>query len=242
MSLTFAIIDDEPLAHTLIESFARKIDYLTHQGNCHNAEQAKEFLAQHQVDFIFLDIHMPQVSGFEFLQSLSNPPKVIIISAHKEYALESYEYAISDYLLKPFDFERFEKAVRKVSAELTVSDSAPNPTKSTSNHIFIKDEKKHHKVPLTDIRFIKANGNFTSIELSDGHIISQMKISDFEKLLPAEIFCRVHRSYLVALNAVTLFTANELTLGDITIPVGRVYKPSVKSLLANIEKTHQSSL
>lgn len=242
MSLTFAIIDDEPLAHTLIESFASKIDYLTHLGNCHNAQQAKEFLAQQRVDFIFLDIRMPQVSGFEFLQSLSNPPKVIIISAHKEYALESYEYAISDYLLKPFDFERFEKAVRKVSAELTANDSAPNPTKSTSNHIFIKDEKKHHKVLLTDIRYIKANGNFTSVELTDGHIISQMKISDFEKLLPAEIFCRVHRSYLVALNAVTLFTANELTLGDITIPVGRVYKPNVKLLLANIEKTHQSSL
>lgn len=238
MPLNFAIIDDEPLAHSLIENFANKLEHLTLVGNCHNAEQAKSLLSAQRVDFIFLDIQMPQITGFEFLRGLNNPPKIIIVSAHKEYALESYDYGISDYLLKPFNFERFEKAVQKVTASLTTQQIAATKHNESTPHIFIKDDKKHHKVPLSDIAYIKANGNFTSVHLHNTHIISQMKISDFEKLLPAEIFCRVHRSYIVALNAVTLITANELTLRDAVIPVGRVYKSHLKMLLAN-DKTHQ---
>ncbi len=241
MSLTFAIIDDEPLAHSLIENFAAKLAHITLVGNCHNGEQAKLLLNSRHVDFIFLDIQMPKITGFEFLRGLTNPPKIIIVSAHREYALESYEYGISDYLLKPFSLERFEQAVQKVTASLTTQQQEIAKHNESAPHIFIKDDKKHHKVALSDINYIKANGNYTSVYLTHLHIISQMKISDFEKLLPAEIFCRVHRSYIVALNAVTLITANELTLGDTVIPVGRVYKSNLKLLLANNNKTHQSS-
>ena len=231
MQLNYAIVDDEPIAHTLIENFAEKLDYLQLVGNCHNAIEAKILLNNQRVDFIFLDIQMPQISGFEFLKSLSNPPQIIVVSAHKEYALESYEYAISDYLLKPFNFERFERAVQKVSAALTTQHTSTKTSSSLAPHIFIKDDKKHHKVLLDDICYIKANGNFTSVHLKNAHIISQMKISDFEKLLPNEIFCRVHRSYIIALCAITLVKANELSLGDRIIPIGRVYKPQLKLML-----------
>lgn len=229
MQINYAIVDDEPIAHTLIENFANRLDFMNLVGHCYNAMDAASLLNNQRVDLIFLDIQMPQMTGFEFIRALPNPPQIIVVSAHREYALESYEYAISDYLLKPFNFERFVKSVQKVTSVRPLVDSSQ--ATEASPHIFIKDDKKHHKVALNNIRYIQANGNFTSVYLQEGHIVSQMKISDFEKLLPNEIFCRVHRSYIVALHAITLVKANELTLGELIIPIGRVYKSQLKLVL-----------
>jgi len=215
-------------------------------GNCHSAMAALPLLKTQQIDLIFLDINMPKLSGFEFLKTLANPPQIIIISAHKEHALESYEYTITDYLLKPFNFERFFKSIQKVMNNITATKqtnlSEKKPPSSQENFsstvgqlteqsIFIKDDKKHHKVSLTDICYIKANGNFTSVFLIDSQILSQMKISDFEKLLPVNEFSRIHRSYLIAHRAVTSVSANEVQLGTTTLPVGRVYKEKISHLL-----------
>ena len=227
MAINYLIIDDEPLAHQLIDNFAGQLPYMSKVASCHNAIEAPPVLQAHHVDLVFLDVNMPILSGFELLKSLSHPPKVIIVSAHKEYALESYEYAITDYLLKPFNFERFFKAIQKVTqaiAEKPASNDAANQS------IFIKDDKKHHKVQLKDIRYIKANGNYTSVYLQESSLLSQMKISDFEKLLPSELFARVHRSYIVSKAAVTTVKANEIHLNDEIIPVGRVYKGQVVRL------------
>jgi len=248
MQINYLIIDDEPIAHTLIENFARELDYMKLMGNCHSAMSALPLLKTQQIDLIFLDINMPKLSGFEFLKTLTNPPQIIIISAHKEHALESYEYTIADYLLKPFNFERFFKSIQKVMDNITtlsnVSSSPKTPPlgrqersiafkESVDQCIFIKDEKKNHKVSLNDIEYIKAEGNYTSVNLKDHHIFSQMKISDFEKLLPKENFSRIHRSYLVAHSAITLISANEIKLNDIVLPVGRVYKENIRGLLDN---------
>jgi len=248
MKINYLIIDDEPIAHTLIESFAKELDYMKLIGNCHSAMSALPLLKTQQIDLIFLDISMPKLSGFEFLKSLAKPPQIIIISAHKEHALESYEYTIADYLLKPFNFERFFKSIEKVMDNLTTLSKAISPpeipplvrqersrafTGASEQCIFIKDEKKNHKVPLSEIEYIKADGNYTSVNLKDRHIFSQMKISDFEKLLPKESFSRIHRSYLVAHSAITLISANEIKLNDIDLPVGRVYKENIRGLLDN---------
>lgn len=236
MAINYLIIDDEPLAHQLIDNFAKQLPYMCKVASCHNAIEATPYLNEHQVDLVFLDVNMPTLSGFELLKSLKHPPKVIIVSAHKEYALESYEYAIADYLLKPFNFERFFKAIQKVTQSL-----AQNPSKGSNKNdgseqsIFIKDDKKHHKVQLKNIRYIKANGNYTSVYLTEQSIISQMKISDFEKLLPKSLFARVHRSYIVSSSAITLVKASEVHLGDEIIPVGRVYKDSVVGLVNRIK-------
>lgn len=251
MQINFLIIDDEPIAHTLIENFASELDYMNLVGNCHNAMAALPLLKTQQIDLIFLDINMPKLNGFEFLKTLANPPQIIIISAHKEHALESYEYTITDYLLKPFNFERFFKSIQKVmdnittlspsiSAQPTSKESSTGLRHDKSNKlnesdeksIFIKDDKKHHKVSLNDILYIKANGNFTSVFLTKSQILSQMKISDFEKLLPDKEFSRIHRSYLIAHQAVTLVSANEVQLGATTLPVGRVYKEKIVHLIA----------
>jgi len=239
MQINYLIIDDEPIAHTLIENFASELSYMKLVGNCHSAMSALPYLKSQQIDLIFLDINLPKLSGFEFLKTLANPPQIIIISAHKEHALESYEYTITDYLLKPFNFERFFKSIQKVMDNLTSISNTPaiaseelTDSSSTSEaSIFIKDDKKHHKVSLNDIIYIKANGNFTSVYLKNNKILSQMKISDFEKLLPETEFSRIHRSYLIAHHAITSVSANELTLGEVTLPVGRVYKEKIGHLL-----------
>ena len=255
--VNYLIIDDEPIAHKLIENFAADLDYMQLAGNCHSAIDALPLLKSQQIDLIFLDINMPKLTGFQFLKTLQHPPQVIIISAHKEHALESYEYVITDYLLKPFNFERFFKAIQKVIDNLSsatqpssgqqplagrtniqpghqnLSDHSSSVQASSSKNvsIFIKDDKKHHKVALDDLLYIKANGNFTSVYLKDKQILSQMKISDFENLLPDDSFSRVHRSYIIAHHAVTLVKANEILLGETVIPVGRVYKAQVEGLL-----------
>lgn len=245
MPINYLIIDDEPIAHTLIENFAKELDYMKLIGNCHSAMSALPLLTTHQVDLIFLDINMPTLNGFEFLKTLTYPPQIIIISAHKEHAVESYEYTITDYLLKPFNFERFFKSIQKVMHNMTTT---PNSQKTIDNSdkgkvtkigqnveqsIFIKDEKKNHKVALSDLDYIKAEGNYTSVNLKNRHILSQMKISDFEQLLPKESFSRIHRSYIVAHHAITLVSANEIKLHNISLPIGRVYKDNIRNLIDN---------
>jgi len=234
-TINYLIIDDEPVAHKLIERFAKTHSTLRLVGQCYNAIEAKALLAEHSVALIFLDINMPQITGFEFLQGLHNPPQIIVISAHQEYALESYEYEITDYLLKPFNADRFDKAIKKVTDKLALhaQSSVDQQTGNTDQqaHIFIKDDKKHHQVALSDILYIKANGNYTSVYLKDSQLLSQMKISDFEKLLPETQFSRVHRSYLVAHHALTLIKANEVQINDVVVPVGRVYKEKVAELV-----------
>ncbi|WP_448547477.1 LytR/AlgR family response regulator transcription factor [Thalassotalea fusca] len=234
-TINYLIIDDEPVAHKLIERFAKAHSTLNLVGQCYNAIEAKSLLAENSVALIFLDINMPQITGFEFLQGLQNPPQIIVVSAHQEYALESYEYEITDYLLKPFNAQRFNKAINKAIDKFALQASNSNIQHSTNTasqaHIFIKDDKKHHQVALHDISYIKANGNYTSVYLKESQLLSQMKISDFEKLLPVAQFSRVHRSYIVAHQALTLIKANELHIHDIVIPVGRVYKEKVSQLI-----------
>jgi len=237
MRLRYLIIDDEPIAHTLIRQFADDFGELNFIGSVFRASDAADFLEKNQVDLVFLDIQMPGLTGFEFLRTLNKPPYVIIISAHKEYALESYEYAIIDYLLKPFNFSRFAIAVEKVLQDLTrVKAMAMQATlmerhQSDAKTIFIKDDKKQHQLALDKLIYIKANGNFSSVYHAGGHILSQMKISDFEKLLPKDKFSRVHRSYIVAHHEITLVKANEVVLGGTVIPVGRVYKDHLAKIV-----------
>ena len=242
MRLRYLIIDDEPIAHTLIRQFADdfgapdsgELDFV---GSVFRASDAADFLEKNQVDLVFLDIQMPGLTGFEFLRTLNKPPYVIIISAHKEYALESYEYAIIDYLLKPFNFSRFAIAVEKVLQDLTRVKAMAMQATLTERHqsdaktIFIKDDKKQHQLALDKLIYIKANGNFSSVYHAGGHILSQMKISDFEKLLPKDKFSRVHRSYIVAHHEITLVKANEVVLGGTVIPVGRVYKDHLAKIV-----------
>jgi DNA-binding LytR/AlgR family response regulator len=226
MKINYIIIDDEPIAHKIIENFASDLPSLNLTGNCYNAVEAFDVLNQKPIDLIFLDIDMPRLKGFEFLRTLNHRPEVIVVSAHKEYALEGYELSISDYLLKPFRFERFLKAVQKVTEKLS-SQSNTKQAELNDSFIIIKDEKKHHQVEHDDIIYIEASGNYSLVYLKNDRILSQMKISDFETILPAKKFVRTHRSFIVAVKQVKLYKSNEVHLDNKVIPVGRVYKKNV---------------
>ena len=235
MKINYVIVDDEPMSHRLIQRFAANRAEMVCIGNCYNAREAQDLLQQQPIDLVFLDIQMPAVSGFELLSSSPVSPAIIIVSAHQEYALESYEYSITDYLLKPFDLSRFQRAADKALKQIALNRGQQPPQGDSAvfsdSKIFIKDDKKHHQVSLQQIQYIKANGNYTSVFLDTGSIVSQMKISEFENLLPEQAFSRVHRSYLVRHGALTMITASELAIGDTVIPVGRVYKQQLSKVL-----------
>jgi len=211
--IRYVIIDDEPIAHGIIEGFA----------------DAMQHLQEQQVDMLFLDINMPKLSGLDFLRTLNYQPKVIITSAYKEFALDSYEFDVVDYLLKPFSFERFVKAINKVS--FSKSELKSN-TEDEPKHLFIKGDKKQHQVVIDDILFIEASGNYCKVVLEDEIIITLQKISDFETMLPA-YFIRTHKSYIVSKNKIKAIEGNVIHLKEHRIPIGLTYKSIIKNLYNN---------
>ena len=230
----YLIIDDEPIAHRIIEKYCDNLPHLEKKGNCYNAFEAMQFLNKQKVDLLFLDINMPKLSGFDFLKTLVNPPKIIVTTAYKEFALEGYELNISDYLLKPFSFERFVKAINK-----TIS-SSKNPQEAVSNvsleitsesSFFLKGDKKHHQVHFDDILYIEAYGHYTKVFLKEEMILSHEKISSFEVFLPETKFIRTHKSFIVAKNKIQQIEGNRISINEHKIPVGQTYKSNINKLL-----------
>ncbi|MCJ8288491.1 MAG: response regulator transcription factor [Crocinitomicaceae bacterium] len=234
--INYIIIDDEPIAHRIIEGYATNLPYLKKIGNCYNTFEAMQLFNKQSVDLIFLDINMPKLTGYEFLKTLVNPPKIIVTTAYKEYALEGYELNISDYLLKPFSFARFVSAINKVvpaaqetAPNVEVQETVKADTKAT--RIFIKGDKQHHQVDLTEILCIEAYGNYSKIHLHEETIISHEKISAFEILLPKNEFLRVHKSFIAAIAKIKRIEGNRIYFEERIIPIGQTYKSVVQQLL-----------
>ena len=229
------IIDDEPIAHRIIEKYCENLPHLEKKGNCYNAFEAMQFLNENVIDLIFLDINMPKLSGFDFLKTLSNAPKIIVTTAYKEFALEGYELNISDYLLKPFSFERFIKAINKTidTAENTQSKPIIPTTDTQPNTIsfFLKGDKKHHQIHSDDLLFIEAYGHYTKLYLKNEMIVSNQKISDFDDLLPKLNFIRTHKSFIVAKNKIKHIEGNRIIINEHKIPIGQTYKGNINKLL-----------
>ncbi|MDW7693011.1 LytTR family DNA-binding domain-containing protein [Flammeovirgaceae bacterium SG7u.111] len=232
--ISYIIVDDEPLAHELIEEFCSMLPHLKLEQHCYNALEAMQFLNKTTVDIMFLDLNMPKLKGFDFLRTLTNPPKVIVTTAYKEFALEGYELNVADYLLKPFSFERMVKAINKAIGEPDKQQSN-NPASSTKEktRFFVKGDKKYHQVASEDILHIEAFGNYTKLFLSDELIVSHESISYYESLLPASDFLRVHKSFIVALDKIKLIEGNRILIKDKEIPIGQTYKSMVNKLYQN---------
>lgn len=230
--LKYIIIDDEPLAHEIITEFCSMLPHVQLEKSCYNAMEAMQFLNEHTVDFMFLDINMPKLKGLDFLKTLSNPPKTIITTAYKEYALEGFELNVVDYLLKPFSFDRLVKAVNKVSDTVstkTVQKESIQPSQ-VNTRFFIKGDKKHHQIDLSDLLFIEAYGNYTKLFLIDEMIISHEKISHYETMLNENNFLRVHKSFIVAIDKIKFIEGNRIIIHEHKIPIGQTYKNSVSKL------------
>ena len=233
--IKYIIVDDEPLAHDVIESFCELLPHLSLEKHCYNAMEAMQYLNNNTVDFIFLDINMPKLTGFDFLRTLTNPPKIIVTTAYKEFALEGFELNVSDYILKPFSFDRLVKAVNKAISEVPKKTSTTNtsvlaPVKS---RLFLKGDKKYHQIHLDDILYIEAYGNYSKVYMKEEMIVSHEKISSFETLIPQENFLRVHKSFIVAVDKIKLIEGNRISIDDHKIPIGQTYKNNVSKLFTS---------
>lgn len=217
-------MDDEPLAHTVLENYLSKLSSLELVGRCYNGLEALNFLHETPVDLMFLDINMPELNGLELLRSLKNPPAVILTTAYSEFALESYEYEVLDYLLKPVRFDRFLKAVNRLidkPGPPVVEKAAPD------SFFFVKVDGIQHKISPNELLFVEAYGNFVRLHLPEKPLLVAGTLTQMEEKLTPLGFLRIHKSYLVNLTHVTRQEGNRLFVGEIELPIGNSYKQVV---------------
>lgn len=230
--IKYIIVDDETASHDNIKDYASNLSYLSHQKSCYNAFEAIEYLNKNSIDLIFLDINMPKLSGLDFLKTLSKPPRIIITTAYKEFALEGYELNIDDYLLKPFNFNRFLKSVSNVYESLALKSEPIQHTETpTDAKIFIKEDKKHHQIKLKNILFIEAYGNYVKINMVDKMIVSHQTLTSFTYNLPESQFIRVHKSFIISIDKIELIEGNRILILNHKIPIGKMYRLNVNRLI-----------
>lgn len=229
------IVDDEPLARELIRGHVEKLENFEVVAECSDAMKALNVLREKPVDLIFMDIQMPQITGIEFLKTLKHPPKVIITTAYREYALEGFDLDVVDYLLKPITFERFLKSVNKFyqmnQDDVQLVAPAPNEKMAEEAFIYIKENKKVVKVYLTEIRYIEGLSEYVQVYTDKKKVITKTSLSQMEEKLPAEGFLRIHKSYIVATGKIEAFTANTIEIQGKELPIGRSFKNAVLSAL-----------
>jgi len=229
MKLRCLLIDDEPPALKVLSSYISSINGLEIVGQCKNAIEALDVLHQKTVDLIFLDIKMPKILGTEFLKNLSHPPKVIFVTAYRDYAVEGYDLDAVDYLVKPVSFERFIKAISKVNRmmgreSLTAVDHKPEP----DSFVYLKVDKDMKKIFLNEILYIESWKDYVKLFLFSGkNLLVKQSISAMENLLSEHKFLRVHRSYMVSLNKISGYNGISVQLETKEIPIGRLYKQMV---------------
>jgi DNA-binding LytR/AlgR family response regulator len=230
--INYLIIDDEHIAHDIIKGYCDLLPNLVLKKNCYDAIEALEYLHEHTVDLIFLDLKMPKLKGFEFLKTLQSPPKVIVTTAYQEFALEGYELNVVDYLLKPFSFERFLKAVNKAMGASLPSAAPKNvQVNNQSATIFLRTENKYIQVRIADILFLEAAGNFVKVVTGKESILVREPFSILLNALPAEDFLQVHRSFAIAPKHIRSIEGNQIAIGDHIVPVGKMYKTYINNLL-----------
>ncbi|OOG73788.1 LytTR family DNA-binding domain-containing protein [Algoriphagus sp. A40] len=233
MSVKYIIVDDESIAHDIINKYCAMLPNMKLMQDCYDAIEAIEYLNQHTVDLIFLDLNMPKLSGFEFLKTLPNQPRVIVTTAYKEHALEGYELNITDYLLKPFSFERFLKAVNKASTSNSISPSPPKSEviEAKSERIFLRTNNRHIQVSLDDILFVEASGNYVKVVLKDEVVTLRGVLSSLAEHMPTDGFIQVHRSFMVAQKHIKSIEGNQILLDKYTLPIGKSFRSQLDQLL-----------
>ena len=214
------IIEDEPLALERTKSFINKIPFLTLSATFDNALTGLDYLKKNTVDLLFLDINMDELTGIELLESYKVKSQVIITTAYQEYALKGYELSITDYLLKPFTFNRFLQAVNKASENLTKS----VPIEAPLDFIFVKTENRLEKVSFNEIVFIEGMRDYRRIHTTTKKIMTLQNFKELEQIIPSNIICRVHKSYMVALNKIDTIERSRIFIANQIIPISDSYR------------------
>ncbi|MDB5136816.1 MAG: DNA-binding response regulator [Mucilaginibacter sp.] len=227
--LSCIIVDDEPVARKILHEFVEQVPFMDLQGKFENAMKAEAFLKNNTVDIIFLDIEMPRVSGLQLLQKMHIESIVILTTAFPQYALEGYELDIIDYLLKPFAFSRFLKAVQKAKDYSGLKHMVT--TALQPSYIFIKSDKRIEKIELNDILYAESVGNYVSVYTADKKVLAYLTMKSLESQLPLNEFIKIHQSYLVNASKIDAIEGNEIKIGNRSLPMSRNYRETVMKII-----------
>ena len=235
MILKCLLVDDEPRAHVVLKNYIEKVPDLEVAHSTTSSVEAFSYLQKNSVDLVFLDIEMPELTGLELLEALQNPPKVIITSAHSEFAVDSYNFSVVDYLLKPIPFNRFLKSVNKVlqlyspsAAAEGVETTAPAP-----DHFFIKEDGLNKRIDYDNLLYVNSFGNYVRIYTTEGKHMVADTMKHMEETLPNERFLRIHKSYIINLSKVDQAHGKMVTINGQELPVGNAYKQQLLERLGN---------
>ena len=234
------IVDDEPLAQDVLETYIEKIPELNLVKKCSNALEANEALAENDIELMFLDIQMPQLTGIDFVKTLAHPPLIIFTTAYPNYAIEGFELNALDYLLKPISLERFMKAVNKATEQLELrkresSDNAGGEKKTGTDYIFVKADKKLVKINYRDILYIEGLKDYVIIRMEEGRVITLQTMKSLEDKLPQHMFKRIHRSYIVNLEKINAVVGNMVEVIEKNqakhLPIGKNYRDELLEII-----------
>jgi DNA-binding LytR/AlgR family response regulator len=228
-NISCIIIEDEPLAVKVLSDYIDQVPFLELRGTFRDALLATDYLRENAVDLIFLDIHLPKLKGMAFLKTLTNPPAIIVTTAYHQYAVEGFNMNVTDYLLKPFDFERFLVAVTRVKT-IQKEKLEQGESREAKDYLFINVQKKKVKILFSEIVYIESQREYIKITTTREEYISKMSTHEIEELLPAHLFRRIHRSFIISLSKIESYTAEEVEVNGVSIPIGRGYRDVLENL------------
>jgi two-component system, LytTR family, response regulator len=223
------IIEDEPLAVKVLTDYILQLPFLELQGKFKDAILATDYLRNNHTELIFLDIHLPKLKGMDFLKTLTRSPAIIITTAYHQYAVEGFSLNVTDYLLKPFDFERFLIAVTKVKTAQTEKQQ-PKESQEIKDFIFLNVQKKKVKILFSEIVYIESQREYIRIVTTNKEYISKMSTHEIELLLPTHLFKRIHRSFIISMSKIQSYTAETVEVNGVSIPIGRGYRDIIENL------------
>lgn len=229
--ITCLIVDDEAIARDIIEMHLMKMDHIEIVGKCQNAIEAFNIISQRDVDLVFLDINMPEISGIAFAKSINKGIKVIFTTAYREYAVEGFDLQALDYLLKPISFDRLSQAVNRYAQAAQASVSDPNPAKQEVDFIFVRADRQMQNVVFSDILYLESFSDYIKIHCRDKTIVTRETMTAMQAKLPTEQFLRIHRSFIISLSAIQSFTHEQMLIADKTLTISRSYKAEVIRVL-----------
>jgi DNA-binding LytR/AlgR family response regulator len=234
IQLKTIIVEDEPLAREGLLSYLAQIDFIQVKAVCEDALQANQVLASQEIDLMFLDIQMPRLTGIEFLKSLKQRPMVVMTTAYPNFALQGFELDVLDYLIKPFPFERLLKSVNKARDFYLMKS---RPESQVSDFFFVKCEHRYEKILFKDVTFVEGMENYVVIHTPSQKFVTLMRMKNIEELLPSSNFIRIHKSYIVAMSAITSIDGNDLIVAGKHLPMSREKKPEILELLLKDRKS-----
>ena len=229
-----AIVDDEPIAREILESFVEKTPNLKLISSCKNAMEALQVSQMEAIDLFFLDINMPEITGLSLAKIINNKSQIIFTTAYRDYAVDGFNLNVLDYLLKPIAFDRFLQAIQKVTEPTNSNMKVSTENDNKKDFMFVRADRKMVKINFKDILYIESLGDYVKVFTNNDTVITRETISNFEATLPSDCFIRVHRSYIVSISKISSYTNEYIEIAKKAVPISRSYKESVLQKLAQV--------